>query len=384
MSVFYGDIEAKALLLHYGISFTKNAQRQLEKSYLEKRRVYSNYDEFLYSKTTVPPEVCLQDSMMPATVIIRKDSPLHVDFCDGFFLLLNDFEHSYNKKIGFYKTPSFYGKRLINGERVEQYITKLFGHTIGVFASTHCYFAEKGIACKFCSIKSNSMRPQDATSCVSIDRVCEAIEVALACDDSINCVFISGGVISEDYNSNFLFYCSLAKEIKRRVNSINPAIEVTLNSLPPKSLDLVEGLRDTGIAYMLSMEAIDTDTRRFYCPGKNELFESLGVEKILDKFVDAVGYGRVLSFVIEGIENKRTILDGARFFGKKGVCIVSHILHIDPGTWVYSQGMCPPPVDEIMEIASEMSKIYHEFGLDTSILYGGRSSLDGESSKAVF
>lgn len=376
---------AKAQLLHYGVSLSDSAIQQIRKGdYLGKRRVYSNYDEDTFFDIEVPPELFFTDSKFPATAIFKKDSPWTIIYENGCFYMTSSMYPDYSKEIVFLKKPSFYGKLLHNGDSVEQYVSKLFGHSLGVFASTHCYFAETNQVCKFCSIKANQGRPQDVCPRADVSLVVEAVEIAVQDDENLDDVFISGGVINGDYDKNFLWYCELAKAIKQRLYELGKSIEVTLNTYPPKHLELVENLRDTGIVAMISIETVDDGLRKKICPGKSILFNELGIKNIFQKFVDAVGYGKVLAFVIEGIEDEETILRGVDEYGAMGVSLVVHVLHVDPGTWIEEQNMKSPNPQTILDTAQKVAAIYHKNRLDTSVYYGGRSSLDGESSGEQF
>lgn len=388
MSILYSDIEAKALLLHYGVTFTDSAlsEFQNESTLLSKRRVYSNYDEKSYLSIPVPPEVVFSSSKIVANVILKKESPLRIDYCDGHFFLQDKNNPTYQKRIDFFKSPLFYRKRTSSGDYTNRYITKLFGHSLGVFVSPSCFFSRHDTICKFCSIKSNQGRPSNACSISpsNLDKLLESIEIALSCDNSINCIYISGGVTSADFDSNFLYYCNIAIEIRKKVNMINPNVEVTLNSYPPYSLTLFDKLKDNNIAYMLSIEALSDNKRAFYCPGKSKIYGNYGLDRIIDKLLNVVGYGKVLAFVIEGIEEPEKIIQAAQSYGYMGVCIIAHILHVDPGTWVENNKMQVPSVDEIIKTASALSHVYHRYGIDSSRYYGGRSSLDTESSLSIF
>lgn len=380
MSSFLSDIQAKAQLLHYGFRMTNDAQNAFHTDYLIKRRVYSNYDDGNFLMVDVPPEIVLPDSGIVATAILKNDSPLVIDYQDDAFFLCSTGGGSEKKVVEFIKRPPFYGKKLSNGNAVESYITKLFGHSIGVFARTRCFFAKPDTVCKFCSIRSNQGRPHNLCHSVDIPTILEAVEIAVTLDDSINDVFISGGVSTEAFDENFIFYSDLAVAVRKRLQSLGKSVEVTLNTYPPRDLKLIDRLAGTGIAVMVSIETVDDERRSFICPGKSRLFHELGVENLLKKFVSVLGYGRVLVFLIQGIEDEQVLLSGVQRLAEIGVCAVVHVLHIDPGTWVHEQKIPIPMPERIVEMAKEVSRIYHTYQLNSSVLYGGRSSLDGESS----
>lgn len=380
MNTFFNDIQAKAHVLHHGIRLSQAAKDSFNSKFLLKRRFYSNYDDYDYLNINVPQEIVFPESGIVATVILKNSSPWIVDYCNNQFFLTHEGSDNFKKQVCFLPTPLFYGKKLKNGDSVEQYITKLFGHSIGVFASTNCFFAQRDNVCKFCSISANQGRPKDACPKVNVPCILEAIKIAVSCDQTINDIFISGGVTTNNFDDNFIFYSNLAISVKNLLLSLGKTVEVTLNTYPPRNLELINRLQGTDIAVMVSIETIKDDIRSFICPGKSIMFNSIGVDNIFEKFVSAVGYGRVLAFVIQGLEDTETIMRGVQHFATLGVCIVVHVLHVDPGTWVYRQNITPPLPDEIIEIAKQVSKIYHLHKFDSSKLYGGRSSLDAESS----
>ena len=375
------DVQAKAQVLHDGFRLTEAAKNAFDEKYLIKRRIYSNYDDDDFLGEVVPPEILFPGSGIVATAILKIESPLVVDYRDGRFFLRDTGGTFSEKPVDFIRKPPFYGQRLSTGEAVESYITKLFGHSIGIFARTSCFFAKQDTVCKFCSIRANQGRPQDACHSVDASKVLEAVEIAVTLDDSIDDVFISGGVTTEDYDENFIFYTDLAVAVKKRLHSLGKAVEVTLNTYPPRDLNLIDRLTDTEIAVMVSLETVEEERRSFVCPGKSKLFHELGVETLLRKLVSVVGHGRVLAFLIQGMEDDEILLQGVQRFAELGVCAVVHVLHVDPGTWVQKQGIPIPEPERIVEMAKQVSQIYRTHGLDASVLYGGRSSLDGEASR---
>lgn len=378
---FISDIQAKAQVLHHGFSMTNAALNAFSSDYLFKRRVYSNYDDGYFLEIDVPPEIVFPNSGIVATAILKNESPWTVDYREGCFFLRNTNSDAQAITVDFIKKPEFYGKKLKNGDAVESHITKLFGHSIGVFARTSCCFAKQDAVCKFCSIRSNQGRPSDTCQHVDITNILEAVEIAVTLDNSINDVFISGGVSTEDFDENFIFYSDLAISVKKLLQRLGKTVEVTLNTYPPRDLNLIDRLANTGIAAMVSIETADDERRSFICPGKSRLFHEIGVVRLLEKMVSVMGYGRVLVFLIQGIEDEQVLLNGVQRLAELGVCAVVHVLHVDPGTWVFEQKIPIPPPERIVEMAKRVSNIYHTYHLDSSVLYGGRSSLDGEASK---
>lgn len=374
------DIKLKAELLHYGVGISRIAAEKFGDPFLAKRRVYSNYDDSRFLHIDVPQEIIFPNSQIAANAILKETSPWAIVFRNNKFFLQGKNNLSATHEITFPLKPSYYDKKLRNGELTSSYVTKIFNHSLGIFVRTNCFFAEIDLPCKFCSIATNQGRPLDTPQFINKSLLLEAVKNALLDDSSINDIFISGGIISNNLDKNFLYYLDIAENIKNLIMELNLSTEVTLNVYPPRNINLIDCLKNTQIVLMISIETFNAHLRKFICPGKAELFNEYGVNKLLDRFVSAVGYGRVLTFVIDGIEDRSLILLGAERLAQMGVCTVAHVLHIDPGTWIEQQGFRVPLPEDIIRTTIGIAEVYQKYHLDTHIFYGGRSSFDAEAS----
>jgi len=375
------DTELKAHILSYGINVTSAAIEKFshETVYLAKRRVYGNPDDEEYLGIELPQEI-LFDNGFAANIVYRKSSPWTLDVdMDGYFLQRSEYFKHY---VRFTPRPAFYGKKLKNGDTVESVVTYLFGHTLGFFINTSCAFADAGKPCKFCSILSNSNRPDNMAMGIDSELAAEALRIALSnCDVPLDGIFISGGNYATDFDTNFREYVSFAIEMKRIVKECGHDLAVTINVYPPKDLTIVEKLRGKGIGLMVSCEVFDSARFSLICPGKSAALCKDRLIAILKSYVDVVGKGHVFAFIIHGLESEKTLLTGLKEFARLGICPITHVLRIEPDTQINScDGIYVPTPEQILSVAKTMKKLCDKYGYDSSHAYGGRSSLDGEYS----
>ena len=374
------NVELKAEVLSYGVRISKNALNNFSLPYLIKRRAYGNPDEESITKREIPQEFIFQPDNIIANIIIKETSPWTIEY-DGVYYLYNEITKcKYN--ITFTETPSFYGMKTNEGEDIESILTFIFGHSLGVFVNSSCYFSLKGKQCHYCSIDSNQARPNNIKKILERNSTLEALKTAIVNDDKglINSIFISGGVF-EVNDSNWLYYAELAIEAEKLIKKLNKNIVVTLNVFSPKDEQIIDILRYSDINILVSTEIFDKELFKKICPGKSEQLTKKHLCKVLDKYVSVLGQNnRVFSIVIQGLEEMASLRDGIISYAERGVCTIVNVLHLDTGTELLLKGVTVPSPQQVLEIAKYTSDIYNRYGFNSSIAYGGRSSFDREAS----
>ncbi|GHS97264.1 hypothetical protein FACS189421_03750 [Bacteroidia bacterium] len=371
------NIQAKAHVLSYGVKISDTSLKSFGEPFLCKRRAYSNMDDRKFTYENVPQEIVILPQQLVVGVVLREESPWSIELINNkYFLTRDGYE---NIEITFTQTPEFYGKVMPNGKKVESAITLLFGHTIGVFANTNCYFATIGKQCKYCSIQSNTARPKDLINQLDISTTINAIELAITMNSCVDCVFISGGNFN-GFDENFKFYSQLALSVKKLIDYYKRDITVMLNVFPPKNIELIEILRDAGINVLVSTEVFDEDLFNTFCPGKAKILSKERLKKVLIKYLDVLGEYHVYSIVIQGLETENTLIQGIKDYASMGVCPIVNILHPDPGTEVYDIGIRQPFPEAILRVTNVISQVYSQYGFNSAQVYGGRSSFDKEAS----
>ncbi len=378
-------VELKARILSEGICYSDSFFDWFSKSsderFLAKRRVYGNSDDFQYGSMNIPQEIVFEPYDIVANAMVRINSDLLVDItADGPVITDKKTNESYS--ISFTKEPVFYGETVTENVKADNVITYLFGHTFGIFESTQCYLANKEEACKFCSIRANKYRPKDILNIVDVSTVLSCLDVIFRKDlnVTVNNIFISGGNIYNDVNKNFKHYSSLAVEVAKLIEKYSLNISVTLSVFPPQDLSLVDMLHGYNINLMVSTEVFDPHLYDIICPGKSKILSKSHLESYLCSAVRALGHNRVFSFAIHGLEPLESLLHGIEKYAEMGVCTIVHVLRKEPGTDIGKCDVYVPTFEEVVNVAKYTQDIYSRYGFDSSVAYGGRSSLDKEAS----
>lgn len=374
----------KAELLSYGVRMSDEAIRRFSAPYLVKRRAYSNTDSEEFLAIDTPQEIIIMPEGIVVGVTLNHTSPLCIDWADGrFFLRSAEGTADWLSDITFTLRPSFYGMELTGGIRAESVLTYIFGHTLGIFVNTSCYFATPKRHCRYCSILANPARPKDNVRVLDADLVAEAVRLALMHDDGlVSSIFISGGNFS-DFDESFLRYADIAKKTMAAVQSVGRSVRVMLSVFPPKDLSLLSVLQGTGLDILLGTEAFGPEAYARFCPGKSAVLTKERFEEALTCALAVLGRGHVYSIAIHGLEEDEALLSGVRHYAELGVCTIVNVLHKDPGTEINDMGVDIPAPASILRVAGEVARIYHDYGFDSSVAYGGRSSFDAECSRLL-
>ncbi len=372
------NIRLKAEILSEGISFSARALENLPSDVLVKRRAYGNPDEINGTELSLPQELVLLPEGITVGISASLLAPFTVDYTGERFVLLRNDE--FKCEIGFTRSPEFYGAICDSGEKVENVLTYVSGHYLGIFVNTACYFASPGRQCKYCSIRANSRRPEANLKKVTKESATSAVRRAVELSrDKFDLVFISGGNFT-NRDENFVYYRDIALSIRSELNTIAPEIEVVLNVFPPDKLALIDTLCGSGINVLVSTEVFSEEGYAYHCPGKSKILPKKRLYTVLKRYVKALGKGHVYSIVIQGLESTDSLIDGIWDYAERGVCTVVNVLHLDPDTELAKEGAKRPDADDILRVAKELEKVYSKHGFDTRRIYGGRNSFDAECS----
>lgn len=369
----------KAELLSYGVRISDEAIRRFSAPFLAKRRAYSNTDSADFFSVDAPQEIVILPEGIVVGATLNHTSPWCVDYEDGKFLLVSA-DTAERCEISFTLRPRFYGMKLKDGRRVENVLTYIFGHTLGIFVNTSCYFATPERHCRYCSILANGARPQDNVRLLDADLIAEAVELALLNDDGlVTSIFISGGNFL-GFDESFARYADIAAKTVAAVNATGRSIRVMLSVFPPSDLSLFERLRGTGIDILMGTEAFGEEAYARFCPGKSAVLTKARFEEALSRALSVLGRDHVYSIVIHGLEDDDALIAGVRRYAEMGVCTIVNVLHKDPGTEINDMGVEIPSPASILRVAAAVAEIYQKNRFNSSVAYGGRSSFDAECS----
>lgn len=373
------NLRIKAELLSYGMQITDAALQVFSLPYLGKRRAYSNTDSKDYFHVNIPQEVILLPERIVVGVTINHSSPWVIDHRTGEFCLVNQ-KTDEIATISFTLHPPFYGLEVEPGILVEHVLTYIFGHSLGIFVNSSCYFATPERHCRYCSIKCNGARPKDNVKVLNAQLIAKAVDLALQHDGGLfDSIFISGGNFN-DFDANFARYVDIAKAVMDCVRRSGKQVRVMLSVFPPKDKKLLDLLRDTGIDVLLGTEAFSEKAYATFCPGKSKVLSKARLYDTLAYAVSVLGKGHVYSIVIHGLEDDETVICGVERYAQMGVGTIVNVLHMDPGTEINNMNVSIPSPQSILTVTKAVAKIYAQYGFDTHQAYGGRSSFDAECS----
>lgn len=379
--MYIDNIALKAQLLSAGLRITQAALAGLPEDCLSKRRAYGNPDMTSILGVRIPQELVLEPMGIIVGVAVREESAWVLDYVEGQHVILAPgYEPT---RVRFTRTPAFYGAPIDDAHTVENILTYVSGHYLGLFVNTACYFARKDHQCKYCSIRCNAGRPEDNVKVIAPELAVKAVSKALQLDrKNVDLVFISGGNFS-DYDRNFLYYSDLAMAIRAKLDEIAPEIQVVLNVFPPEDLALLDRLEGKNINVLVSTEVFSPEGYGYYCPGKSKVLTKPRLYQVLRRYVQLLGEGRVYSIVIQGLESDESLIQGIQEYAQMGVCTVVNVLHVDPDTEIAKEGITRPTPGSILKVARALQAVYQAHGFRTENIYGGRNSFDRECSMGL-
>jgi len=157
-----------------------------------------------------------------------------------------------------------------------------------------------------------------------------------------------------------------------------------LVTIPPTSNELLHMLAEEGpetVAF--DIEIFDPDLFKKYCLGKEK---QIGYERFLRIFEDASKIfqkNRVKAGFVCGLESRKSIINGMKFFGRLGIPSSLNIFHPDRGSKLENYPI--PSSDYLSDVLIEQSKINDTYSLIPIFPeFGRRSSLDTEVYRGFF
>ena len=163
--------------------------------------------------------------------------------------------------------------------------------------------------CSYCEIDPIAKKVIGLSDKNSIDKIAEAIQIAVEYDN-IRTLTITTGTFDTPDNVA-LEYLKLLKEIKRRVN-----ISIHFQMEPIDNLSIFKELSNYADSVGIFLEIFNEDIRKKICPGKSKI----SLEKYIENWTEAVKYfGRgnvmttcLLGFGVEYDEILKKVADFAK------------------------------------------------------------------------
>ncbi len=373
----FPDSKVKAELLSHGLELTEQFIDAYGEPFLEKRRAYGNSDPIEYKNITVPQELYLQPSKVVCSVNIRPGSIWVLDFFDNKFMLTGP--NNFCCEISFPLRPNFYNFSLSSGVEAKSIATLYGGGALGIFIYGTCALVEKKQACKYCSIEPNRKGQTEFAQVIKPEQVYEVVKLAFSTDESVATqVMINGGNF-KDSDRSFSYYIDVCRAAREALDEVNSNAELHLIAYPPQDHGLFNELAQYDVSLAMNLEVFDIEKFNFYCPGKRQK----DIISALKSASEILGYGKVFSIFVGGLESLQTMNEGFSLLSKFGITPIVNIFHPDPGTELESYN--PPSSEEITAMGLLLQKLYSDNSFMRPFYSGcGRNAIDTEAYARLF
>jgi len=246
--------------------------------------------------------------------------------------------------------PQWAFKKLSDGTLAST-VLSVHGHnTLALVRHNECYYKTNGKGCKYCS--SDSYTLDYDTQMVLPKQVAETVKLALAENETYSLALSGGALAAPDRGA--LYFSKIAKAVLE----LSPQIGISVEIVPPESNDFIDMLIDAGVkTIIMNLEFYSDEAREKYCPGKFEI-DKTRYYASLEYAASKLGFGRVSSVLIAGLESVESTIEGAKKLIDIGV-----IPTVMPFRPYDNSDMCDEPMsnpDDLVAIENEVNNYINE------------------------
>ena len=369
----------KLLLLSEGVNFDESILAEVGKKFSENRYYYNVSNDPKLFEGKLPSEILLPQDI-ESSIYYNKNSKLSIR-------IKNDTAHLFYKNnllfpISFNNRPNFFKKKLNNGTECKKIISMYGRYVLAFFTDSSCIYFEKGMPCKFCSLKpSRGTFGKDNEKIITSQMATEAGEIAMKTDlDRIKYIMYTAGT-PFDINKGYKRHIEILKKVKP---IFSEEVKHHLTIMPTKNYKILKDIKETGLdSIAFDLEIFDKKLFTKYCPGKSTF---IGYDCFIESFKmarDIFGHSNVKVGFVGGLEPIESLKNGMEFFGKMGISIAINVFHPDQNTELEYRSR--PNKEYLIEMARFQSYVYKKYNLTPVFPFGGRrSSLDTEVYKGFF
>lgn len=371
------ETRLKIEILTRGVRFTKEALEKAKKENAKIQNMVYNIPSGLDRER--PQELFLQgdDGYITVVSCVAPNNiiaPVIIDLKDKeelFAVIQGKFVE--NVKISFVKEPSYYSKKLKNGDSVKKYVSACGYDELNILPWKGCALSQ---LCKFCGVNTVACQSEtDIFNAHSISgdislwsknkdsylvNLVESIKIAMTDEcynEHMHLIMISGNLKNELLNEQAEIYAQIADEIKEVVLEHTSEGIIAVIS-PPEDEKYLYRLKEAGIEKIVfNLEVGNEPWFSKYCPGKSELGYDYFWKNLL-KSVKIFGVGNVWTNFVFGLEPWDKLLEVCEKLAINGIVAGANILHLDEGNRL-DCGV--PSFEDSINFFSGLGRIYKKY-----------------------
>lgn len=345
----------KIALLCEGIDFDINSFRDIRREFYENQFVYNLTSRGVQTTHRFPQVLCLENKTISA-LFRRPRSKWGLMAEEGGIMITHDGEPF--SRAQYPERPAYFGNRLSDGTLSDKIIAVAGEETPGFFFYPDCAYFDKGVFCKFCSVKGTRKSVgKEMVSDFSKEQLTEATKLFQKTPwRDIPIISITTGTFP-DNDAGARYTSDLVRSV---YDSLDPKIPIHLLTMPPNDLGIIDEYKQAGVTTIaFNIEVFDESLFKEICPGKEKYYGYKNFVRSFDVARKIFGDYKVFCGFVWGLEPAESTVVGYRYFLDRGVSISSNLFHSDPKS-VYSN-RSHPSKDFVRELCNAQNSLYMEY-----------------------
>ncbi|MEN7982353.1 MAG: radical SAM protein [Nanoarchaeota archaeon] len=263
-------------------------------------------------KQRVPNEFTLYNGI--TTKLVRNpDSYFSLKKLGDTHYLFSDFVEEPLLPVEFTKRPIHYGKITSKGTQMMEVGQGIGVDTLAIASRRQCSFFARKVPCKYCNI-SGTKNTSKLPIYSQLEDIAETVSLA---GKDFDFFAVTGGTF-EDTNEECRHYTRIGEVIRDNLSADTFSGPFSLT--PPRDLDLLRGLHETGVDVIsFNIDVWDDNALKNVCPGKYEIGKN-HYEKALKEGVRLWGEGNsTIQFLAGPWESNESLLKASKYFLNRGI-----------------------------------------------------------------
>jgi len=368
--ILYKEFETKMRISCEGVSFRPEIFNHLDLGGEYQEQVHNLFERDIDTHVGIelPPFLVLPHEIIAGFKADRR-SPYSIEYENGKYYIV--YEGNELTQVEFLKRPGYYSLKTSDGTDMRTVAVNNAEGAIFVAYSNECSLKDTGKDCLFCNINATKdlYGEVQGIKWKYPSQIGETI--AAAYKEGFKHLTISGGFVPERREVDY--YLDVAESIKTYTGL--DTFNGTACIGAPRDLTVIEKYKDIGYSTLATnIEVWDKNLFKAICPGKDE--HCGGRDhwiKALEYAVKVFGFGNVRSFLVGGLETRKTTLEGLEYLASIGVVALLSPWSPYPGSAF--EGHRSPSWEWHLELAYRNAAILRKNGLTFEQLYNASAAV---------